>query len=196
MGLFDDFDIDMDEVEAAGTGFDFPDGHYDFEITEALTQNGSKNKPDNTYFIVKYELNDGEVGTYWEWYTVAVNGSTEHADAKRSLGYLKSRLADLGIPAAQMNSLEEGDLDGIRGTLELKTTNGKGKNAGNTYQNVRNVKVNADEAEEPAEDEADTKKKVAAAAAKKAAPATTQRATRKPKVTAPADDEDEENPFG
>ena len=160
MGLFDDFDIDMDEVEEAG-GFSFEDGTYDFEIAEALTQNGTKNKPDTTFFIIKYALNDGEAGTYWEWYTVAVDGSSEHANAKRSLGFLKSRLMDLGFKASQLNDIDGEDLEGIQGTLKLVTTSGKGANAANKYQNVRDVKVGADEPEK-APVKAETKRRHAA----------------------------------
>ncbi len=160
MGLFDDFDIDMDEVEEAG-GFSFEDGSYDFEIAEALTQNGTKNKPDTTFFIIKYALNDGEAGTYWEWYTVAVDGSSEHANAKRSLGFLKSRLMDLGFKASQLNDIDGEDLEGIQGTLKLVTTSGKGANAANKYQNVRDVKVGADEPEK-APVKAETKRRHAA----------------------------------
>lgn len=211
MGLFDDFDIDMDEVEVAG-GFDFKDGFYDFEISEALRQNGSKNRPDHTFFIIKYDLD--EHGTYWEWFAIAVNGETDHPDAKRGLGNLKGRLLDLGFLAAELNEIEPEDLEGILGSLQLVTTQGKGKNAGNKYQNVRNVKVKADDAaDEPEptpEPEPKTDTKAADAAAKRrvaarqaarteptkeeeAAPAA--RTPRRRAATAPAADEDNDNPF-
>ena len=119
MGLFDDFDIDMDEVKAAG-GFDFEDGHYEFEISEALIQNGTKNDPDDTKFIIKYDMD--EAGTYWEWFTIAVDGDSDHPKAKQSLGFLKNRLIDLGFQASALNDLDPEDLEGIVGTLELKTT--------------------------------------------------------------------------
>lgn len=209
MGLFDDFDIDMDEVEVAG-GFDFKDGFYDFEISEALRQNGSKNRPDHTFFIIKYDLD--EHGTYWEWFAIAVNGETDHADAKRGLGNLKGRLLDLGFLAAELNEIEPEDLEGILGSLQLVTTQGKGKNAGNKYQNVRNVKVKADDdADEPEpapEPEPDTKaadaaakRRVAARQAARTAPAKEEaaapaaRTSRRRTATAPAADEDNENPF-
>lgn len=221
MGLFDDFDIDMDEVEEAG-GFSFEDGNYDFEIAEALTQNGTKNKPDTTFFIIKYALNDGEAGTYWEWFTVAVDGSSEHANAKRSLGFLKSRLMDLGFKAAELNDIDGEDLEGITGTLQLLTTSGKGANAANKYQNVRNVKVGEAEAEEevpvkaepkrrratkPVETEAEEedldaiKQRVAAkrAARAKAAPVDDEEEAPKPaprRRRAVAEDDEEDNPFG
>lgn len=221
MGLFDDFDIDMDEVEEAG-GFSFEDGNYDFEIAEALTQNGTKSKPDTTFFIIKYALNDGEAGTYWEWFTVAVDGSSEHANAKRSLGFLKSRLMDLGFKASQLNDIDGEDLEGITGTLQLVTTSGKGANAANKYQNVRNVKVGEAEAEEevpvkaepkrrratkPVEtDDGDEdldaiKQRVAAkrAARAKAAPVDDEEEAPKPaprRRRAVAEDDEEDNPFG
>lgn len=220
MGLFDDFDIDMDEVEEAG-GFSFEDGSYDFEIAEALTQNGTKNKPDTTFFIIKYALNDGEAGTYWEWFTVAVDGSSEHANAKRSLGFLKSRLMDLGFKASELNDIDGEDLEGITGTLQLLTTSGKGANAANKYQNIRNVKVGEAEAEEapvkaepkrrratkPVEaDEEDEdldaiKQRVAAkrAARAKAAPVDDEEEAPKPaprRRRAAAEDDEEDNPFG
>ena len=224
MGLFDDFDIDMDEVKAAG-GFDFEDGHYDFEISEALIQNGTKNDPDDTKFIIKYDMD--EAGTYWEWFTVAVDGDPEHPKAKQSLGFLKNRLIDLGFTASALNDLEPEDLEGIVGTLELRTTSGKGKNAGNKYQNVRNVKVaveeeepepepkkpvrrrpaakpapepEPDEDDEPEESDAEIKKRVAAKQAARAIgtkTATVRKAAPTKRSAKPAeDDEDEENPFG
>ena len=218
MGLFDDFDIDMDEVEEAG-GFSFEDGTYDFEIAEALTQNGTKNKPDTTFFIIKYALNDGEAGTYWEWFTVAVDGSSEHANAKRSLGFLKSRLMDLGFKASQLNDIDGEDLEGIQGTLQLLTTSGKGANAANKYQNIRNVKVGEAEAEAPVKaepkrratkpvetDEEDEdldaiKQRVAAkrAARAKAAPEDDEEEAPKPaprRRRAATEDDEEDNPFG
>lgn len=207
MGLFDDFDIDMDEVKAAG-GFDFEDGHYDFEISEALTQNGTKNDPDDTKFIIKYDLNDGEAGTYWEWFTIAVDGDPTAKKAKDSLGFLKGRLQDLGFEAAALNDLDPDDLEGIVGTLELRTTSGKGKNSDRTFQNVRNVKVLTDEvddaedeSEEPVETDAEIKKRVQAKQAERAkatartAAKTVTKAAPKRTARAAADEAEEENPF-
>lgn len=213
MGLFDDFDIDMDEVKAAG-GFDFEDGHYEFEISEALIQNGTKNDPDDTKFIIKYDMD--EAGTYWEWFTIAVDGDSDHPKAKQSLGFLKNRLIDLGFQASALNDLDPEDLEGIVGTLELKTTSGKGKNAGREYQNVRNVKVAKDEepeeepkaapkrtarskaAAEPEEESVEEiKARVAAkqAAHEAEATPTVKKATSKRPVKPVEDDEDDENPF-
>lgn len=219
MGLFDDFDIDMDEVKAAG-GFEFEDGHYDFEISEALIQNGTKNDPDDTKFIIKYDMD--EAGTYWEWFTVAVDGDPDHTKAKQSLGFLKNRLIDLGFAPSALNDLDPEDLEGIVGSLELRTTSGKGKNAANRYQNVRNVKVEVEEEPEPEpapapkrtrtakpkaveveeevedeaeESDADVKARVAAKqAARNGKTPTVKKAAPKAKA-AEVEAEDEENPF-
>lgn len=217
MGLFDDFDIDMDDVKAAG-GFDFEDGFYEWTISEALRQNGSKNKPDNTFFIIKYNLD--EAGTYWEWFTLAVDGDSDHKDAKRSLGYLKERLLSLGIPAAELNSFEPEDLEGIEGTFKLVTT----KNDKGTYQNIRNFKASVSEEDEeeeaPAPKKAPARRKPAAksapepdededgdeesvesikarVAAKRAAREAEAAPVRKkaPARRKPADDDEDENPF-
>ena len=205
MGLFDDFDIDMDEVEESSFA-SIKDGFYEFEITELMHQNGSKNKPDYTYKVLKFDLD--EAGSYWEWFAVAVNGSTEHKDAKRGLGNLKTRLLSLGFLASELNDIEPVDLEGITGSLQLVTTQGKGVNASNYYQNVRNLTVNTEEGDEapapepePAVDtkaaDAAAKKRVAARqAARTAEAAPAARPTRRRTSTAPAADEDNDNPFG
>lgn len=186
MGLFDDFDINMDDVKV-NDSYSFEDGHYDFVIAEALVQNGSKSHPETTYFIIKYDLNDGESGTYWEWFTLAVDGSAEAAKAQQSLGFLKSRLMDLGFEAAELNDISPEMLEGIAGTLEIKTTNGKGKNSATLYQNLRNVKVSAPEPEPEVESDAESKQRVAAKRAARQAPV-----ARKAAVV---EDDEDENPF-
>ena len=222
MGLFDDFDIDMDEVKAAG-GFDFEDGNYDFEISEALIQNGTKNDPDDTKFIIKYDMD--EAGTYWEWFTIAVDGDPTAKKAEQSLGFLKSRLVDLGFSPSALNDLDPEDLEGIVGSLQLLTTSGKGKNAANKYQNVRNVKVAVEEEEpepepapkrtraakpkaveveeevdeeveddEPEETDAEIKQRVAAKQAARTAPAKTATVKKAPvkRAAKPAEEEPED----
>lgn len=194
MGLFDDFDIDMDDVKAAS--FDFEDGSYEFEISEARVQNGSKKKEDDTFFIISYSLNDGVDGTYNEWFTIAQDGEVTQR-AKQSLSFLKARLIDLGLEAASLNELDPEDLEGTRGTLQLKTT----KSAKGEFQNVRNVKVGeSEEADEPEESDAEIKKRVQAKQADRATTAKTatvkKPATTKRAAKPVADDEDDDNPFG
>lgn len=184
MGLFDDFDIDMDDVKAAG-GFDFEDGFYEWEISEALVQNGTKNKPDTTFFIIKYNLD--EAGTYWEWFTLAEDGDHSTVAAKRSLGYLKARLLDLGIEAASLNTVDPEDLEGVTGSFRLVTT----KTAKGTFQNIRNFKASAVEDEEEELEEAAVKARVAA----KKAPAKKASAKKAPSRKDVDDEDEDENPF-
>lgn len=177
MGLFDDFDIDMDDVKAAG--FSNPDdGTYEFEITEARIQNGTKKAPDDVAFVISYNLD--EAGTKQEWFTVAQDGEMT-ARAKQSLGFLKSRLIDLGFTGS-LNDIAPEDLEGIRGTLKLVTS----KTAKGEFQNVKNVQVLDTEDEEEEVEEAPAKPAKRTATVKKVA------AKRKP---APEPDEDDENPF-
>ena len=210
MGLFDDFDIDMDEVKEAG-GFSFEDGWYDFEVVEALRQNGTKADPDDTKFIIKFDLD--EAGTYWDWYTLAVDGDSNHQKAKTSLGYLKTRLLELGLKASELNDFEPEDLEGIRGRFELKTTKGKNNRE---FQNIRNLTLEGAEEQddEPDEEEFDTKAAKARVAANRAKRAEAEekptvtsrrRTVTKEEPTKPArtsrrrasdDEDDQDNPFG
>ena len=106
---------------------------------------------------------------------------------QQSLGRLKSRLLDLGFEAAELNDISPEMLEGIAGTLEIKTTNGKGKNSATLYQNLRNVKVSAPEPEPEVESDAEIKKRVAAKRAARQAPV-----ARKAAVV---EDDEDENPF-
>jgi hypothetical protein len=207
MGLFDDFDIDMDEVKEAG-GFTFDDGTYDFVISEALTQNGTKTHPDNTNFIIKYDFDEN--GVYWEWFTIAVGGDPTAPRAVTGLSFLKRRLQDLGFQASELNDIEPEDLEGISGALTIATKQGRGKNAGNAYQNVTKVVVSdadgeIEKAPEPVVDtkaaDAAAKRRVAARQAERAkaeepAPAAPARRPRRTAAAPVAEDEgDEDNPF-
>mgnify|MGYP003632728633 CR=1 FL=1 len=172
MGLFEDFDIDMDDVEEA-TGFaTVPDGTYEFEIAEGYTQNGSSNFPNDKLFFIKYSLD--EAGSTSERFVI---GQRDDEDseyeiterAKQSLGFLKTRLKSLGFEKMPQDASE---LEGIRGTLKLVTTKSKKGGESKEYQNVKDVKV--------------TPK----AAAKKPAVKTST------KAAAPAAADEDENPFG
>jgi hypothetical protein len=131
MGFLDDFEIDMDQVEESS--FDKADGIYQFEVSEAENIMGTEKKPDDTFFRITYQLydEDGEAkGDKWEWFTIKQDGEVT-TRAKQSLGFLKSRLIDLGIPGGNPDSPDE--VVGTTGTLQLRTKDG--------YQNIRNVKA-------------------------------------------------------
>lgn len=187
MGLFDTLGVDMREIPASGFT-NPPDDYYEFEISESSIRNGTKKEPNALKFVIEYNL--GEAGTTSEWWTVAEDGEVT-AKARKSLGFLKSRLTDLGVDADSFDP-EESDLSGIRGSLQLVTRDG--------YQNVRNVTVEGIETEddEPEEEpdtaaeDAERKKRVAANQAARKAPAAAKKA---PTTRPSAKSVDEENPF-
>jgi hypothetical protein len=64
-------------------------------------------------------------------------------------------MLDLGVDRDEINDVDREDLIGARGTLQLYSTAGKGKNAGRMFQNIKNVKVaKASSAPQPAEKKA------------------------------------------
>lgn len=205
MGIFDDFGINPDEIKESS--FDIADGTYLFEIGEAERQDGSTNNPDDTLFYIDYSLfNEDEesVGSKRAYYTLAQDGDTDTKRVQQSLSFFKADLKRLGI--TDLSSFDGSELIGLRGVLQLKSVPGKGANRNNMYQNIRNIRLDDDGA-----DEAPVVKKPAAAkpAAKKpAAKADTSaddaaarervaanRAARAAAEAAPEETEDG-NPFG
>lgn len=187
MGLFDTLGVDMSEISASGFT-NPPDDYYEFEISESSIRIGTKKEPNVMKFVIEYSL--GEAGTTSEWFTVAEDGEVT-AKAKKSLGFLKSRLVDLGVDADSFDP-EESDLSGIRGSLQLVTRDG--------YQNVRNVTVEETEAEEEPDTAAEDAARKKRVAANKAARETTEAPAKAPAKKAPAKrpaakSVDEENPF-
>jgi len=195
MGIFQDYDIDIDSVKESS--FDVNDGTYRFTIAEADTRDGTKNFPDNVYFLIDYQLEDengDSVGSKSEWFTLEEDGRTDTKKVETGLRMLKSRLLSLGLKGAQLQEFDGSEIDGLTGVLTLKST--VSKNNGNTYQNVRNLRVDQDEETEEVEEEAPKAK--AKPAATKAAPAKPA-AAKKPAPKAKAeesDGDDDDNPFG
>lgn len=186
MGIFSDYDIDIDSVKE--NNFDVADGVYLFTVAEAEVLDGTANKPDDTFFIIDYQLEDENgdaAGQKREWFTLAQDGDATTKRAKQSVSFLKARLVSLGLKGAQLVDFDGSEIVGKTGSLQLKTT--PSKNGGGEFQNIRNVRVVEDsEDEEPAPKKTAPKR----AAAKKSAP----------KKSAPVeesdDEDDDENPFG
>jgi len=148
MGFLDDFGMNFDDVKEAG--FDVPDGFYTFVTSGGRIQDGTSTDPDAVKFVIDYNLfdeNDEAVGQTGEWFTIAERDENGEPvvtpKAKQSLGYLKTALINLGFKGGDLNGVDLDDLEGIRGTLQLKTTPGK---KGGAFQNVRNVKLATPEA--------------------------------------------------
>ena len=175
MGLFDDFDMSEEDIKV--NNFDIDDGVYHFVVAEAERQDGSAKNPDNTYFVIKLQLENeaGEAaGEKQSWHTLAVDGDTEHRIAKIGWSTLKQMLLNLGLKGSELQDFEGPEIVGKTGTLQLKTA--PAKNGKDPYQNIRNVRVDKDEPE--------------AKPAKKAA------AKPKPAPGEESDDDDDDNPFG
>ena len=188
MGIFADYDIDIDEVKESN--FDVADGTYRFTVADAEVLDGTENKPDTTFFIIDYQLEDemgDAAGQKRAWYTLAEDRRSDTKRAKQSTSFLKSDLLKLGMKGAQLSDFDGSEIVGKTGTLTLKT--GPGKNGKPGFQNIRNIRL--DEDDEPEEKPA-----------KKAAPkAKAEKPVVKKSKPAPAeepdeDDEDDENPFG
>lgn len=191
--LFGDFDIDMNDVAAAGGRPTFADGSYEFNISEARVQNGTQKYPDNVYFVISYNLD--EHGTYQEWFTIAVDGEVT-ASALQSLGFLKTRFIGLGLPADSLNNVSSDDLEGLRGVITLTTK----KNAKGEFQNISKLTLLEDDEEDEDDDDAEAeiaaaKKRVAAKQAARAKAAPAKKAPAKKAAPVVADDEDDDNPY-
>lgn len=179
MGIFDDYNIDIEAVKE--NNFDVADGIYFFTVAEAEVLDGTQNKPDTTFFIIDYQLEDEDgdaAGQKREWFTLAEDGDSSTKRATQSTSFLKTRLVSLGLKGDALAEFDGSEIVGLTGTLQLKT--GPGKNGAPGFQNIRNVRVD----EAPVAEEK-PKKKVAPkkAAAKKSAPVE-------------EDGDDEDNPFG
>lgn len=190
MGIFNDYDIDIDSVKE--NNFDVEDGVYHFEVAEAEVLDGTQNKPDDTFFIIDYQLEDENgdaAGQKRAWYTLAQDGEITKR-AQQSLSFLKSDLMKLGLKGAQLADFDGSEIVGKRGTLQLKTT--PGKNGKGEFQNIRNIRLDeSDEEEAPAK----PARRKAAPKAEAEAPARTTRRKAAPKAVEP-DEDDNDNPFG
>jgi hypothetical protein len=137
MGLLDEYQIDMTEVEEP-KGYGKPaDDIYEFTLMDVYIQEGSKKQPEKRWIIFKYALGDsGE--PYSELFGLPDDASNPTPKEVERLGYYKARLASLGVSPEDMNTITSDELVGTTGTFELRTVRGKD---GQEYQNIRNFKV-------------------------------------------------------
>lgn len=198
MGLFDDYGIDPDAIKESS--FDIDDGTYHFEIGEAERQDGTTNNPENTVFYIDYSLfdEDGDpVGSKRAYYTLAEDGDSDTKRVQQSMSFFKADLKRLGI--TDLSNFDGSELIGLKGVLQLKSTPGKGANRGNTYQNIRNLRLDEEAEEAPAP--------AATKASAKAAPKQAGKSTTKAEADAAAKarvqekraaraESDDDNPFG
>lgn len=151
MGLLDDYTIDLNDAETAN--FEIPDNFYEFVVGDFFLRNGTTNKPDSAFIVIDYSCEDetGKVRSKQEWFELPVDGANQTDKEMQRMGFLKTRMLDLGATPAQLADLDPEDFIGKSGTLEIFTNK-----AG--YQNIRKVRVGDEEAAaEPEEAAAEPK---------------------------------------
>lgn len=152
MGLLDEYGIDTSE--ATTPSYEMEDGIYEFTVGDVYVKQGSQAFPDRSWVIIEYLVGD-EGKKNSELFELPQDPDNLTDRERQKLGYYVQRMLDLGIPRKKINNISRNNLIGIRGTLQLYSQAGKGKNAGRMFQNIKNVKANkASSAPQPAEKKA------------------------------------------
>jgi hypothetical protein len=152
MGLLDEYGIDTSEAETPS--YDMEDGIYEFTVGDVYVKQGSERFPDRSWVIIEYLVGD-EGKKQSELFELPQDPENLTDRERQKLGYYVARLMDLGVDRAAVNDVDREDLVGLRGTLQLYSSAGKGVNAGKMFQNVKNVKLlKASEAPQPAQKKA------------------------------------------
>ena len=149
MGLLDEYGIDTSEAETPS--YDMEDGIYEFTVGDVYVKQGSQKFPDRSWVILEYLV--GEEGKKQsELFELPADPENLTDRERQKLGYYVARLMDLGVDRAAVNDVDREDLIGLRGTLQLYSSAGKGANAGKMFQNIKNVKIEkASAAPQPAQ---------------------------------------------
>ncbi len=138
MGMLDDYGIDTSEIEAPS--YDLEDGIYEMTVGDVYVKQGSQAYPDRSWVIIEYLV--GEEGKKKsELFELPADPENITDNERQKLGYYVARLLDLGVERAAVNDIDRDDLIGLRGSLQLYSNAGKGKNAGKMFQNIKNVKI-------------------------------------------------------
>jgi len=138
MGMLDDYGIDTSEIEAPS--YDLQDGIYEMTVGDVYVKQGSQAYPDRSWVIIEYLV--GEEGKKKsELFELPADPENITDKERQKLGYYVARLLDLGVERAAVNDIDRDDLIGLRGSLQLYSNAGKGKNAGKMFQNIKNVKI-------------------------------------------------------
>lgn len=140
MGIFDEYGVNMGEVKE--NSWEVPDDIYEFVVGSVWIQEGTKKDPNAQYFVIEYLLDDEGNLKKSEWFQLPEDPTSPTDKELQKLGFLKTRLKSL-LPDAsdeELNAADEDTLVGISGTLQIVTRNG--------YQNVKNVRVEGEPANE------------------------------------------------
>jgi len=149
MGMLDDYGIDTSEAQTPS--YDMEDGIYEFTVGDVYVKQGSQKFPDRAWVILEYLV--GEEGKKQsELFELPADPENLTDRERQKLGYYVARLMDLGVDRAAVNDVDREDLIGLRGTLQLYSSAGKGANSGKMFQNIKNVKIaQTSEASQPAQ---------------------------------------------
>jgi hypothetical protein len=149
MGLLDEYGIDTTEAETPS--YDMEDGIYEFTVGDVYVKQGSQKYPDRSWVIIEYLVgDDGKKQS--ELFELPADPENLTDRERQKLGYYVARLMDLGVAREAVNDVDREDLIGLRGTLQLYSSAGKGPNAGKMFQNIKNVKTaKTSSATQPAE---------------------------------------------
>jgi len=159
MALLADFGIDASDIEVPT--YELEDGVYEFEVGSCYVKNGSQAYPDRSWIILEYIIGDtGQKKS--ELFELPADPENMTDRELQKIGYWVARCVDLGIARDQVNDIDGDDLVGIRGTLQLFSQAGKGKNAGKMFQNIKNVKTSKNSSATP-QPQPKTARKTAAA---------------------------------
>ena len=149
MALLDDYGIDTSEIETPS--YELEDGIYEYEVGDVYVKQGSQAYPDRSWVIVEYLIGD-EGKKQSELFELPQDPENMTDRERQKLGYYVARMMDLGVDRDAINNVDRDDLIGLRGTLQLYSSAGKGKNAGRMFQNIKNVKASkTSEAPQPAQ---------------------------------------------
>lgn len=149
MGLLDDYGVDVAADADTSGGFSTVEpGPYRFEVKDVFVKEGSVAEPEKAWIIFEYLLDDemGKTVEHSELFQIPEDPKNPTDNERKTLGRYKSRLNDLGVADDKVNSVDRDELVGLTGTLTVVSVPGKGKNAGKSYQNIRNVKLDRGEA--------------------------------------------------
>jgi hypothetical protein len=138
MGLLDEYGIDTSEAETPS--YDMEDGIYEFTVGDVYVKQGSQKYPDRSWVIIEYLVgDDGKKQS--ELFELPADPENLTDRERQKLGYYVARLMDLGVAREAVNDVDREDLIGLRGSLQLYSSAGKGPNAGKMFQNIKNVKT-------------------------------------------------------
>jgi hypothetical protein len=130
------------------------DGIYEFTVGDVYVKQGSQAFPDRSWVIIEYLVGD-EGKKNSELFELPQDPENLTDRERQKLGYYVQRMLDLGVSRDEVNDVDRDDLIGVRGTLQLYSQAGKGKNAGRMFQNIKNVKASkSSSAPQPAEKKA------------------------------------------